>query len=112
MLAPAACRVQTIAEFCDEHSATMSPLFSLKSPKSANKTASRPALDKLDRDRAKLVAQLVADAGALRLDGHSDALLRAVEVASEAGWISPGRDGSYVAGGVKIGGRANPARPS
>ena len=101
------CREQTDAEFCEAHDAIMRPLFALKVPKNANKTARRPALDKLDRDRAAVLARLVADAGRLRLDGHSDALRRAVEVAAEAGWISAGRDGSYVPGTAE----SRPPRP-
>lgn len=100
-----ACREQTATEFCDEHAAVMVPLFSVKVGKGFNKSARAAALDKLDSGRAEIVAALVAKAGTLRLDGSSDALQRAVEVAAEAGWIASTRDGRYTAGSVEIGRR-------
>jgi hypothetical protein len=92
----------------------MGTLFASRpTPRGANrapKAAREAELERLDRDRAITLAQLVADADGLKLDGTSDALRRAVEVASEAGWITPTRTG-YVVGPVEGGRTREPRRP-
>ncbi|HST43477.1 MAG TPA: hypothetical protein VLK58_28385 [Conexibacter sp.] len=85
----------------------MGPLFGVRKthggPFNPPKATREADLDRLDHDRAVILARLVADAdGSLKLDGTSDALRRAVEVASEAGWITPTRTG-YVVGPVEVG---------
>jgi hypothetical protein len=92
----------------------MLPLFAQRAPGRRAARAPRvqrdAALVALDRSRAATLAQLVADAERpLRLDGRSDALQRAVEVATVAGWIVRTRSG-HVAGPVEIGVR-RPPRP-
>jgi hypothetical protein len=78
-------------------------VFAVRMLKAANASGRNRALERLDRDRALVVAALVRAAdGPIPLDGRSDALRRAVQIASEAGWITSTRTG-YVAGPVEPG---------
>lgn len=109
------CRERAAVEWCPEHGAIMEPLFAARltprGPNRAPKATREAELDRLDHDRAIILAQLVADADSpLKLDGTSDALRRAVEVAAEAGWITPTRAG-YVVGPVEVGRTLELRRP-
>jgi len=76
----------------------MAPLFSVRSR--LRRTTARVSravrdaeLDRLDSERALVLAQLARADGPLRLDGTSEALQRAVTVAVEHGLIAPTRAG-------------------
>lgn len=101
------CRQPASGEWCDEHGTIMVPLFRpiARSGSRRPRAVHDALLRRLDDERAEIVARYVAKAERpIRLDGHSDALQRAVSVASDAGWITPARDG-FVPGPVEIGER-------
>lgn len=95
---PGCRRVPPVGEFCEQHAVIMIPFFSVRSQlrrnwrraPAATVTASRR---QLDRDRAVVLAQLVADHQPLKLDGTSEALQRAISVAVEHGYIASTRSG-------------------
>lgn len=82
----------------------MLPLFR---PIAGSGKRSRAAADalsrRLDNERAQILSRHVLAAGRpVRLDGSSDALQRAVAVASDAGWITPA-SGGFIPGPVAVG---------
>lgn len=93
----------TDCEWCAQHAAVMVPVFAVRMAKTYSRAARRTAIERLDRDRALVVAGLVTEAnGPILLDSRSEALQRAVTVASEAGWINGSRAG-YLTGPVEVG---------
>lgn len=106
------CAAPPAGEWCEPHTAIMAPLFAVRLRRAVGGAAKAAALDRLDTDRAEVVARMVAETdGPLRLDGRSDALRRAVEVAEDAGWITSTRDG-YGVGPVEVGRRRPKVAPS
>lgn len=91
----------------------MAPLFRplAHSGSRRPRAAAEALLHQLDDERAQTISRHVVAAGRpVRLDGRSDALQRAVAVASDAGWITPTNDG-FVPGPTEIGKRPEPTLP-